>query len=251
MKRTRRPVLSAILVILGATSCSELGANDLAVADVGVAAVDVVTAVPTGPACAPDDAVQAFVQARCGAGCHTGGASLGGVRLDADQILGGGQVLPGDPDGSAVVRAIESGEMPPGGQSVDTDDVDALKAWIAGLECSTGSEGEIAPNGLPVGCWNAASIDCNPMTNDGCRPEWGEACDLGLNETLHCQAEPNDVALGGTCDNRAGPFCQPGLRCGSGGTCNVYCCLDSDCRPDQRCLAASPKQGTLGACESR
>lgn len=240
-----------VFTIVVATSCGELGENDPAAVDVGVSVPDAVTPIPTGPACEPDDDVQAFFQARCGAGCHTGGASLGGVRLDADQILGGGQVLPGDPDGSAVVKAIVSGEMPPGGQTVGDEHVDALKAWITGLECSTGGEGELAPNGLPVGCWKAASIPCNPFTNDGCRPVWGEACDLGFGETLRCQAEPNDVPAGGTCDNRAGPFCEPGLRCGSDGTCGAYCCSDSDCDSDQRCVAAAPKQGTLGACQAR
>ena len=242
---------AVVFTLVLAAACGDLGTNDPAIADVPAIAPEVVTPVPTGPACEPDDHVQAFFQARCGAGCHTDGASLGGVKLDADQILAGGHVLPGDPDGSAVVKAIASGEMPPGGQTVGDENIDALKAWIAGLECSTGGEGELAPNGLVVGCWKAASIPCNPLTNDGCRPAWGEACDLGFGETLRCQAEPNDVPAGGACDNRAGPFCQPGLRCGSDGFCSVYCCSNSDCDTSQRCVPAASKQGSLGACEAR
>lgn len=80
---------------------------------------------------------------------------------------------------------------------------------------------------------------CNPVTNQGCDGGAGEACDLGDNgsggSAFGCFAPPNDVALCGSCDNQAGPFCKPTLHCveedGGGFGCGRWCCDDTDCTP--------------------
>src|SRR5205809_4477259 len=68
--------------------------------------------------------------------CHTN-SQLGGLRLDSrENIMRGGKsgpaVIPGDPDGSLLIRAVrQTGDlkMPMGGK-LRPDEVDALAEWV-------------------------------------------------------------------------------------------------------------------------
>src|ERR1043166_1762111 len=71
-------------------------------------------------------------------GCHTDSQS-GGLRLDSrENVMKGGKsgpaVIPGDPDGSLLIKAVrQTGDlkMPMGGR-LRPDEVDALTEWVRG-----------------------------------------------------------------------------------------------------------------------
>ena len=69
---------------------------------------------------------------------------------------------------------------------------------------------------------------CNPITNEGCDSDAGEACDH--NETsFGCFDPPNDTPVCEACDNVDGPWCEAGKTCLPDGSCGAYCCDDGDC----------------------
>jgi len=106
---------------------------------------------------------------------------------------------------------------------------------------------------LPAGCLTDSSIaqNCNPLNNAGCTGA-GEACDMALDSTtntnsLECFPPPNDTPLGGTCDNKTGPYCQPTMSC-AGGKCAKFCCSNTDCGGGT-CTPFDATKGTLGLCQ--
>jgi hypothetical protein len=88
----------------------------------------------------------------------------------------------------------------------------------------------IASDGTGGGCYGG----CNPITND-CQP--GSVCDWDTSSgayELVCWPTGNFTApLCAPCDNKNGPWCQPGLSCvgnaATTGRCAKYCCTDADC----------------------
>jgi hypothetical protein len=92
--------------------------------------------------------------------------------------------------------------------------------------------------------------NCNPITNEGCDTASGAACDANQKGGFSCFAPPNDVAICGTCDASAGPFCKGTSTCYDG-KCAKYCCDDTDCGPSGKCdLTVYPNNGggKAGAC---
>ena len=109
---------------------------------------------------------------------------------------------------------------------------------------------------------------CNPVTNEGCDSEaidGPESCDTpedlpGLIPAVSnatgakfvCWPAPNDQWQCGGCDNRVGPYCEPGLACLPDHSCAKYCCDDGDCGLDGLCdkaLMASEFGGAnVGVC---
>jgi hypothetical protein len=116
---------------------------------------------------------------------------------------------------------------------------------------STSNGGSAGSSTLPAGCFQGASVECDPFTNAGCAA--GEACDVGVDsdQALHlvCYPPPNTQALGAACNAQSGPFCQAGGVCtGSPGICVPFCCNDSDCSAGTSCAPIDPSVGTLGGC---
>ncbi|MEJ7600465.1 MAG: c-type cytochrome domain-containing protein [Kofleriaceae bacterium] len=67
--------------------------------------------------------------------CHgpTRAESDFGFATDTAKLVANGLVVPGDPDGSIIVRRIELGEMPPSGARPSKAELGVLRAWVAGL----------------------------------------------------------------------------------------------------------------------
>jgi hypothetical protein len=87
----------------------------------------------------------------------------------------------------------------------------------------------------------AGGDECNPVTNEGCDTEAGEACDSG-EDGFMCYPPPNENALCTECSEDAG-FCAPGHVC-VGGLCARWCCTDQDCGDDGVCSG----EGNIGYC---
>ena len=102
---------------------------------------------------------------------------------------------------------------------------------------------------LPASCF-AGAHECDPRGAVGCEP--GYACDVdfdGQRYSLSCFEPPNDVPLGGACNNHGGPYCEPGLGCGPDATCRTMCCDTSECTTaGDECVPLSSELGTLGVC---
>ncbi len=121
---------------------------------------------------------------------------------------------------------------------------------------------------LPTGCladptqW---TVECNPVSNDGCDTSAGQACDFSQGG-WSCYDPPNDKKLGEVCDPNNSEFCQGTLTCdmpptdggtaggdagtgdaGATGICKHYCCSDSDCSGGT-CTAFNAQVGTIGVC---
>ncbi|MCW5943235.1 MAG: c-type cytochrome [Fimbriimonadaceae bacterium] len=75
--------------------------------------------------------VQAIFDKAC-LPCHGAGSSSGGVDLSSyNAVVGGrGSVVKGNPDSSAIVRAIRSGRMPKGRGKLPQTEVDTIVNWI-------------------------------------------------------------------------------------------------------------------------
>jgi len=111
-----------------------------------------------------------------------------------------------------------------------------------------GSAGSTTVPPLPQGCLtdDTITLGCNPMTNENCDTAGGEACDMGENG-FECFPAPNEVPVGGDCNNSAGPYCEAKLHC-TGSKCEKWCCADSDCTGDTKCIAFDATMGTIGTC---
>lgn len=109
---------------------------------------------------------------------------------------------------------------------------------------------------LPAGCASGITIECNPVTNEGCNGGAGQACDLGTSSgqsVIACFDPPNDKNLGESCTNSKGPYCKGTMHCsgdvdGGTGTCKKFCCSNADCGGGT-CAAFNSQLGTLGVCE--
>jgi mono/diheme cytochrome c family protein len=82
------------------------------------------------------DQVLALLQGRC-AGCHTYGqadpAGWGSV-LDLSRMIDADIVVPGDPAASRMIdRVAVTGDMPPRGARLTSEELQTLKIWIASL----------------------------------------------------------------------------------------------------------------------
>jgi len=99
---------------------------------IGFAAAQTPLPVPAASTLVMEDA-EAIVRGACLA-CHSWAADRAG-------IVSGGLVIPGRPEESPLIRAIESGSMPPSPPRLGPEELAALYAWIrAG---APGSEGPV------------------------------------------------------------------------------------------------------------
>lgn len=72
--------------------------------------------------------VKPLLEDRCYV-CHSGPRAKGGVKLDTRAGLSS-QIRTGDGAGSSLVRAMNSGEMPPRGDKVPPDTIGLVRGWI-------------------------------------------------------------------------------------------------------------------------
>lgn len=107
------------------------------------------------------DRVSAIFAASC-AECHDWAASPSGIL---------GQVVPGKPDSSLALLAIEAGRMPPG-DSLSAEDRRAIRLWIAagapqspsGPSASAPAPGQASPGVLPPAIRKAPSIETHMVS---------------------------------------------------------------------------------------
>jgi hypothetical protein len=156
-----------------------------------------------------------------------------------------------------MARAIDT-DVP---FTVSTPPVDADEdGYFSDIDCDD-SDGAIYPGAPELGVdgidHNCDGMDvppispdpetwsCNPMTQEPCDVDGGQACDgfLTIEEDLvvitdfSCFDPPNDAELWDSCDNTEGPWCSAGTTClswtssGSAGYCTEYCTETSDCTP--------------------
>lgn len=106
------------------------------------------------------------------------------------------------------------------------------------------------PRTLPLACWLPPGSWCDPRA-PGVVCDGEATCDVFITEDdkvqIDCLGGENHVPEGGTCDNRIGVHCAPGLSCFEG-VCRPFCCTDAECAPEEQCRALMPRAGTLGAC---
>jgi hypothetical protein len=88
---------------------------------------------------------------------------------------------------------------------------------------------------------------CNPITNEGCSTDTGEACDH-TPDGFGCFPAPNDTPICEACDNQAGPFCEAGHTCLPDGGCAAFCCDDGDCGANGKCDTTVIKLAEGGVC---
>lgn len=81
---------------------------------------------------------------------------------------------------------------------------------------------------VDTNCTVQCNPPCNPITNEGCDGDAGEACDH-TPTGFGCFPPDNDTPVCESCDNQKGPFCEAGHTCLPDGTCGAYCCDDGDC----------------------
>ena len=129
-----------------------------------------------------------------------------------------------------------------------TDGVDGTTDATDGVDGTDGTDG--ADGGfIPAGCLNAGAL-CNPLTNGGCANA-DEACDISSEGIASCFPPPNDVPLGGACNNAEGPFCTGTLHCNAQtAKCEKFCCSKSDCTGGLTCVQIDPNFGAVGTCGS-
>ena len=122
-----------------------------------------------------------------------------------------------DPDGHALYHALGT-------------------CWSASCakECAAPTY-DLVCDGLPAPTPSAGSCvtlsaanACNPITNEGCDTDAGEACDHTATG-FGCFPAPNDTPICEACDNQDGPFCEAGHTCLPDGSCGAFCCDNADC----------------------
>ena len=69
-------------------------------------------------------------------------------------------------------------------------------------------------------------VACNPVTNEGCDTQAGEACDVSATG-FGCYPAPNLEDLCQPCGGDGASYCKAGHTCF--GTCFRFCCKSSDC----------------------
>jgi hypothetical protein len=123
---------------------------------------------------------------------------------------------------------------------------DALFGCLAAAQCE-GDPCQVAVTPPPVcaagpgtppsagSCVTLGPQACNPITNEGCKSELGEACDV-VGGAFVCVSQTHGSPLCSGCG--ATGFCGPGATC-YGALCAEYCCTDDDCGGGT-CSAAVP-----------
>jgi mono/diheme cytochrome c family protein len=94
------------------------------------------------------------------ASCHGSSSGSGGVSniTDVQSLLNTGLVIPGNPAGSQLYAAVQSGRMPPGGP-LPASQVTALRDWISGTTTSVpGTAGTSGPSPTPTPTSSAATV---------------------------------------------------------------------------------------------
>lgn len=92
-----------------------------------------------------------LLQNKCYA-CH-GTVSSGGISKinDPDSLIAAGQLVAGNPDGSAIYLAAQAGRMPIGSSVLTASELDILRQWIlAGAQKPSSSSQVPAPVQLPL-----------------------------------------------------------------------------------------------------
>jgi len=106
---------------------------------------------------------------------------------------------------------------------------------------------------LPLACWLPPTSTCDPRSGSGCDTASGETCDVGKTPEgglgVACIPGPNPQGAGQACDPVSGPFCSHGLHC-MDGSCQAFCCDDSECGNGEWCKPIHSNHGNLGACSS-
>lgn len=140
------------------------------------------------------------------------------------------------------------------------DEVDALGQCLvdncaaecgleAGLDCDAPATPATGGSCVTV----SGTIECNPVTNDGCDSGAGEACDFNeAGDGYQCWDGPNPQTICAECSDTIG-FCAGGLSCveaSSAGdfACAKYCCDDTDCGPNGYCDDTLGLPGDIGLC---
>lgn len=165
-----------------------------------------------------------------GSGGAAGDESGGSGQAGSDAAGAGGS----DAAGTGGTDAAGSGGSDAGGE-----------AGSAGAE-SGGSGGGSATNF----CSGQDKWACDPLSTTATCKGAGSACDLDLGSgQFMCYDPPNDVPVGGSCDNGNGPFCAQGSTC-TGGKCARYCCTDADCNGQGTCtaLGGAGLNSVIGVC---
>ena len=132
--------------------------------------------------------------------------SLGICQATSDQILAGFVGEPPPADAGTDAGTGDSG--PPGAEPVCNPP-------------AAPGDGSCVSVGEP-------GYSCNPITNEGCDPGGGEACDLVAGQ-FTCVTGTHDMDI---CAHCTGASCKPGSTCivpqfG----CAKFCCTDAECTP--------------------
>ncbi len=184
-------------------------------------------------------------------GASTGGGG-GGVAAPKDTTS------TGDTTGTASDTSVVGDTSP--GDTVAQKDIDLGGTDIISVEIvdkpdakpdvtkTDTSKPDASKPDTTVGTSCVTTSGCDPISNDCANT--GEACDVDTTGATGCFPPPNDVALGGKCDNQAGPFCVGGYHCGQNGTCQKMCCSNADCNSGQTCTPFGiVATDTLGVCD--
>jgi mono/diheme cytochrome c family protein len=98
--------------------------------------------------------------------CHDPATKKGGLDLSRrDPALAGGEsgeaIVPGRPEASLVIEKVVSGEMPPKGDKLTVEQIDALKKWVA---AGAGYDGEpLAARRAGLDWWALRPIARSPV----------------------------------------------------------------------------------------
>ena len=149
------------------------------------------------------------------------GSDSGGNRPQIGS--GGGSAATGNPDeaitsevGTCQALCCSDAECGTGKTCTPFDAASGTLGICAGGRDAATSANPAAGPTLSASCFSANTAECNALTDEGCAA--GEACDYASGNTdakpaVSCFGGSNTQAVGESCDNALGPWCQPGLHC--------------------------------------
>jgi hypothetical protein len=141
--------------------------------------------------------------------------------------------------GDASVVEADSQGIPSDGSAALADGL------MSSPDATTQSDGAFSA------CWAAHGSACNPLTNEPCRGELGEVCQL-TDTGLACnQVGAGSPWRGDGCSVFRGTPCGPGLHCvlgDYGETCREFCCTHSDCSDIGSTCQPLSGTASLGTC---
>ena len=185
-------------------------------------------------------------------GCSaSSGGGGGGVALAKDTTNGADTTTSANDTMSSDMVMSDTMGMPDvkgGDDLIAVEIIDKPDQMTADITPKDTSKPDVAKQDTaqPAGC--LATSNCDPISND-CAGT-GEACDIDQSGASGCFPPPNETALGGACDNQNGPFCVGGYHCGQKGTCQKFCCSNSDCNSGQTCTPFGiVSTDTIGVCD--